>query len=130
MKKLFYRLYLLLIIIGFSSVSFAVAQVTPTASGSNFNGFEIAHQLSRGDMDMRNARWEDAIMTYDNVIAQSPYWAPAYIKRATAKYKMGRKTEAKHDMAYAWRLSSNSTRLFSDNNFGDRLDLLLSLIHI
>lgn len=87
-------------------------------------GNGIATTLVSADNALRTGRWEDAILAYDNAIAQWPYWAPAYVKRAVAKMRMGRTTEARQDLAFAQRISDNSVKLFSENRYGDRLDLL------
>ena len=73
-------------------------------------GNGVVSLLIEGENLMRQARWEDAILTYDNVVAQWPHWAPAYTKRAMAKAKMGRQQEAQNDLLMAQRLSPNIQR--------------------
>ena len=89
-------------------------------------GNGVVSKLITADNLIRQARWEEAILTYDNVVAQWPNWAPAYIKRATAKAKMGRDQEAQEDLRIAQRLSPNSVILFSERNPG-RKSLLLAV---
>ncbi|MEM9983389.1 MAG: hypothetical protein AAF734_12905, partial [Bacteroidota bacterium] len=98
----------------------------PTATESTINAFDVSRQLVDGDLAIRSARWEDAILAYDNVIVQWPNWAPAYVKRGMVKLRMGRTTEAQQDLNYAKRLSLNSVKLFTEYNYADRLDLLVS----
>ncbi|MEL6970280.1 MAG: hypothetical protein AAFZ63_11830 [Bacteroidota bacterium] len=87
-------------------------------------GNGVVGLLIQGENLMRQARWEDAILAYDNVVAQWPNWGPAYIKRAMAKAKMGRQQEAQADLALAQRLSPNSVILFSERNPGLKADII------
>lgn len=94
------------------------------SAGPQIYGDGVMAQLNRGDMLMRQGRWEEAIVTYDNAIVQWPYWAPAYVKRALAKARMGRDQEARQDLNYAERLSRNSVALFNERFPGARLAIL------
>ena len=87
-------------------------------------GDGVVRKLVAGENLIRQGRWEEAILTYDNVVAQWPNWAPAYIKRAMAKAKMGRQSEAQEDLQRAQHLSPNSVILFSERNPGQKVNLL------
>ena len=80
--------------------------------------------LITADNNLRQGQLESAILAYDMVVAQWPTWAPAYVKRAVAKMRMGRRTEAEQDLAKAYQISSNSVQLFSERNPGGKLSLL------
>lgn len=87
-------------------------------------GNGVVSDLIKGENLIRQGRWEEAILTYDNVVAQWPNWAPAYTKRAMAKAKMGRQQEASEDLQMAQRLSPNSVILFSERNPSSKSQLL------
>ncbi len=87
-------------------------------------GYGVCGELIAGNNLMRQGRWEDAILAYDNVVAQWPNWGPAYIKRAMAKARMGRQQEAQMDLALAQRLSPNSVILFSERNPGLKANII------
>jgi tetratricopeptide (TPR) repeat protein len=57
----------------------------------------VLFYLIQGDNLMLQGQDEQAILNYDNAIAQAPCFAESYIRRATAKYKQGRFTEAQED---------------------------------
>jgi tetratricopeptide (TPR) repeat protein len=85
--------------------------------------------LINGDNLVRQGRWEDAIMVYDNVVEMWPNWAPAYLKRAMTKARMGRSTEAERDLQRAYLISPNSVALFSLNNPANRMKLMAIPAH-
>ncbi len=93
-------------------------------AGPQRYGDGVIAQLVAGDMRLQQGRWEEAILAYDNAVAQWPYWAPVYVKRASAKMRMGRMQEAEQDLDYARRLSINSVALFSDRAPAGRQALL------
>lgn len=90
-------------------------------------GNGVVSELIKGENLIRQGRWEEAILTYDNVVAQWPNWAPAYTKRAMAKAKMGRQQEAMTDLQMAQRLSPNSVILFSERNPRGKSQLLATV---
>lgn len=57
--------------------------------------------VANGDNFMQQGHFEKSIMAYDNAIAQNPDLAEAFAKRAIAKYRIGRESEAKEDMKMA-----------------------------
>ncbi len=57
--------------------------------------------VANGDNLMQRGLFENAIMSYDNALAQNPTLAEAFVKRAIAKYRIGREMEAKQDMQMA-----------------------------
>lgn len=90
-------------------------------------GNGVTKLLIDGDNLMRQGRWDEAIQAYDNAIVQWPNWAPAYMKRAMAKQRMGRATEAEEDLHQAFLISPNSVMLFSLNNPASKMRLLATL---
>ncbi len=90
-------------------------------------GNGVVGDLLKGKNLVRQGRWEEAILTYDNIVAQWPNWAPAYTKRAMAKAKMGRQQEATADLQMAQRLSPNSVILFSERNPSSKAQLLATV---
>lgn len=61
--------------------------------------------LADGDHYMRMGRVVEAIAEYDNAIASTPQFAEALIKRAIAKYHLGRINEADEDYKRAISLN-------------------------
>lgn len=68
-------------------------------------GEGITRHLILGDNLMAQGKFENAILSYDNAVAQNPYFAEAYIKRAIAKYRLGRIAEAQQDYTFATRIN-------------------------
>lgn len=68
-------------------------------------GEGITRHLIMGDNLMAQGKFENAILSFDNAVAQNPYFAEAYIKRAIAKYRLGRLAEAQQDYAFATRIN-------------------------
>ncbi len=68
-------------------------------------GEGITRHLIMGDNLMAQGKFENAILSYDNAVAQNPYFAEAYIKRAIAKYRLGRLAEARQDYTFATRIN-------------------------
>ena len=68
-------------------------------------GEGITRHLIMGDNLMAQGKFENAILSYDNAVAQNLYFAEAYIKRAIAKYRLGRIAEAQQDYTFAIRIN-------------------------
>lgn len=94
----------------------------------NYGNGAIA-MLINGDNLVQQGRWEDAVTVYDNVVEMWPNWAPAYIKRAMAKARMGRSSEAERDLYRAYLISPNSVALFSLNDPVNRMKLMAIPAH-
>ena len=90
-------------------------------------GNGVTKLLIDGDNLIRQGRWDEAIQAYDIAVEQWPNWAPAYLKRAMAKQRMGRNTEAERDLQRAFLISPNSVMLFSLNNPASKMRLLATL---
>lgn len=84
----------------------------------------IMRHLILGDNLMAQGRTENAILAYDNAVAQNPYFAEAYIKRAIAKYRLGRITEAKEDYRFATRINPHVGDLYGFGNNLRKLKVL------
>ena len=91
-----------------------------TFSVKNF-GEDLMRQLIHADNLIRRYRWEEAILAYDNVIAQDPLFSDAYIKRALLKYKLGRTTEARRDLEIATRLNPYAADVYGYNGRSGQL---------
>jgi tetratricopeptide (TPR) repeat protein len=87
-------------------------------------GNDIMRHIVAGDNLVRQARWEDAIRSYDYAIAHNPYFADAYMKRAIAKWRMGRESEAERDYQKAIRLNPFVDDLYGYKGQSGRLQLL------
>lgn len=87
-------------------------------------GDGIMRHLILGDNLMAQGRTENAILAYDNAIAQNPYFAEAYIKRAIAKYRLGRMTEAQEDYRFATRINPTVGDLYGFGNSLRKLKVL------
>lgn len=87
-------------------------------------GDGIMRHLILGDNLMAQGRTENAILAYDNAIAQNPYFAEAYIKRAIAKYRLGRMTEAQEDHRFATRINPYVGDLYGYGNGLRKLNVL------
>ena len=68
-------------------------------------GEGITRHLIMGDNLMAQGKFENAILSYDNAIAQNPYFAEGYIKGESLKYRLGRLSEAQQDYAFATRIN-------------------------
>jgi tetratricopeptide (TPR) repeat protein len=90
-------------------------------------GNGVTKRLIDGDNLIRQGRWDEAIQAYNIAVEQWPNWAPAYLKRAMAKQRMGRTTEAERDLQRAFLISPNSVMLFSLNNPASKMRLLATL---
>ncbi len=80
--------------------------------------------IVRGDNLMLQSDFEDAIIAYDNAIAQNPSFAEAYIKRAMAKYRLGWSAQAQQDYEYAVRLNPLAADLYGYKNHYRKLNIL------
>jgi len=87
-------------------------------------GNDIMRHIVAGDNLVRQARWEDAVRSYDYAIAHNPYFADAYMKRAIAKWRMGREAEAERDYQKAIRLNPFVDDLYGYKGQSGRLQLL------
>ena len=87
-------------------------------------GEGITRHLIMGDNLMKQGNFENAILSYDNAVAQNPYFAEAYIKRAIAKYRLGRLTEAQQDYAFATRINPYAGDLYGYGNNLRKLKVL------
>lgn len=87
-------------------------------------GREVLFYLTQGDNLMLQGQYEQAILNYDNAIAQAPDFAESYIRRATAKYKQSRFTEAQEDYIMANRLNPYVADLFGYQNDMRKLQVL------
>ena len=87
-------------------------------------GEGIMRFMIQGDNLMTQGRTENAILAYDNAVAQNPYFAEAYIKRAIAKFRLGRVTEAQEDYRFATRLNPYVADLYGYGNNLRKLNIL------
>ncbi len=87
-------------------------------------GNGIFVHIVRGDNLMLQGDFEDAIISYDNAVAQDPYFAEAYIKRAMAKYRLGWSVQAQQDYEYASRLNPFAADLYGYKNHYRKLNIL------
>jgi tetratricopeptide (TPR) repeat protein len=88
------------------------------------SGNGITFHLIQGDNFLRQGLIEQAIMAYDNAVAQNPYFAEAYIKRALVKYRVGRVAEAQRDYEIATRLNPHIADMYGYGNNLSRLKVL------
>jgi tetratricopeptide (TPR) repeat protein len=87
-------------------------------------GREVLFYLTQADNLMLLGQYEQAILNYDNAIAQSPEFAESYIRRAMAKYKLSRLTEAQEDYNTATRLNPYIGDLYGYQNDMRKLQIL------
>ncbi|MCB9265808.1 MAG: tetratricopeptide repeat protein [Lewinellaceae bacterium] len=87
-------------------------------------GEGITRHLIMGDNLMAQGKFENAILSYDNAVAQNPYFAEAYIKRAIAKYRLGRLSEARQDYSFATRINPYVGDLYGYGNNLRKLKVL------
>lgn len=80
--------------------------------------------LVEGDNMMTRGQFERSILAYDNAIAADPYLAEAYVKRAIAKYRLGRISEAEQDFKQANELNPYAADLYSQKTDMRRLRVL------
>jgi tetratricopeptide (TPR) repeat protein len=87
-------------------------------------GNGITFHLIQADNFMKQGLVEQAIMAYDNAVAQNPNFAEAYIKRAIAKYRVGRMSEAQRDYQLAIRINPYIADMYGYGNNLSRLSVL------
>lgn len=87
-------------------------------------GEGITRHLIMGDNLMAQGKFENAILSYDNAVAQNPYFAEAYIKRAIAKYRLGRLAEAQQDYTFATRINPYVADMYGYGNNLRKLKVL------
>ncbi len=97
----------------------AIMVVNPEKYGRN----EMKY-IVQGDNLMRQGDFENAILAYDNAVATDPFLAEAYARRALAKKRIGRVTEASADVKMAISLNSYSISLYASVLGGNKLDIL------
>jgi tetratricopeptide (TPR) repeat protein len=79
-------------------------------------GEDIAGRLIEADNLMRKRDFERAIIQYDQAVAQNPSLADIYIRRAIAKQKLGRTSEARADIEHAYLLNPYAADLYGFGN--------------
>lgn len=123
-----YNLFLLILVFTFQ-VAAAQQNQLQTLRGQVITNPErygngIFVHIVNGDNQMVRGYFENAIIAYDNAIAQDPYFAGAYIKRAMAKYKLGRTTEAAQDIHFVSKLNPYAADLYGYKNNARKLNVL------
>ena len=95
------------------------AIANPQAYGNRIYKF-----VTDGDNLMQQGLFENAIMAYDNALAQNEDFAEALVKRAMAKHKLGREQEAQADMKRALVLNPYAGELHGFRGTNGRLNLM------
>ena len=76
---------------------------------------EATRMVQMGENRMQQAKFEEAIFSYSNAIATDPYYAEAYMKRASIYRKLGRYREAKQDYEKARMMNPYSAYVMDAN---------------
>lgn len=79
-------------------------------------GEDIAARLIKADNLMRRGEFEQAIVQYDQAAAQNPMLADIYMRRAIAKFRIGRSREAQIDYQRATLLNPYIGDLYGYGN--------------
>lgn len=79
-------------------------------------GEDIAARLIKADNLMRRGEFEQAIIQYDQAAAQNPMLADIYMRRAIAKFRIGRSREAQIDYQRATLLNPYIADLYGYGN--------------
>mgnify|MGYP006283427303 CR=1 FL=1 len=79
-------------------------------------GEDIAARLIKADNLMRRGEFEQAIIQYDQAAAQNPMLADVYMRRAIAKFRIGRSREAQIDYQRATLLNPYIADLYGYGN--------------
>ena len=95
------------------------AIANPQSYGNKINKF-----VTDGDNLMQQGLFENAIMAYDNALAQNDNFAEALVKRAMAKHKLGREQEAQSDMQQALSLNPYAGQLHGFRGTNGRVNLM------
>jgi tetratricopeptide (TPR) repeat protein len=124
MKKSIFTLVFAFVLFVFSqgqilNVNRAIVQSDPETYGR-----ELLFYLTQADNLMLQGQYEQAILNYDNAIAQAPDFAEGYIRRAMAKYKLSRFTEAQEDYMMATRLNPYIGDVYGYQNDMRKLQIL------
>lgn len=93
-------------------------------SGPERYGDQLLVLLNESDNLVRQGRMEDAILLYDQILAQYPTLAPALMKRAELKERLGRFSEARADVALVQRTSPYAADVYNYTSSGARLQTL------
>ncbi|MCB0621443.1 MAG: tetratricopeptide repeat protein [Saprospiraceae bacterium] len=90
-------------------------------------GYDNQWFLRQADIYLNQFDLEETLFALDNAVAQDPYWADAYIRRALFKYRIGMKTEAEADLQAAQRLNPYAADLYGYNGPNRQLGVLAFL---
>jgi|GEM_PF-5251682 len=112
--------FLLLLLIGLLAIPTS-AQTLDLVQTNGVNSIErygedIAARLIKADNLMRRGEFEQAIIQYDQAAAQNPMLADIYIRRAIAKFRIGRSREAQIDYQRATLLNPYIADLYGYGN--------------
>ncbi|MEM9887537.1 MAG: tetratricopeptide repeat protein [Bacteroidota bacterium] len=97
---------------------------TTTIANPQQYGNNNLYYLIKADNLMTRGEFERAIIEYDNAVEFDPFFAEAYVKRAIAKYRTGRTTEAEMDFKQANALNPYATDLYGDRSGVAKLRVL------
>lgn len=130
MRKLRFQDIFILICFTFAAAGLSAQQPQLGAFQSRVSdnpviaGEGITRHLIMGDNLMAQGKFENAILSFDNAVAQNPYFAEAYIKRAIAKYRLGRLAEAQQDYTFATRINPYVADMYGYGNNLRKLKVL------
>ncbi|MEN0006586.1 MAG: tetratricopeptide repeat protein [Bacteroidota bacterium] len=97
---------------------------TNVTENQEIYGNGVLKYLQDGDIHMWKAKYEEAILAYDNAIIHSPNFAEAYLKRGISKFRIGRVEEANDDIEIASRLNPYIADLLGYPNLKSRKNLI------
>ncbi len=87
-------------------------------------GNSLLGHVARGDYQARQGNFQEALLSYDQAIAQDPAFAEAYIKRALMKYRLGWTEQARRDYDFASRLNPYVADLYGYGNHFRKLNVI------
>lgn len=91
----------------------------PTIHADGIFSFFIA-----SDNELKFGNPEKAILILDNAIAQNPFFAETYLKRAKLLARLGRFSEANRDYQAAKRLNPYLSNFYNTNEKSGRINLI------
>lgn len=89
-----------------------------------YYGNGVIRHIIEADNLLRLGRFEEALIAYDNALIVDPYFAEGYIKRAVAKFRLGRTNEAERDYRQGLKINPYAGDLHGYKGASGRIRIL------
>jgi len=128
-KHLFFiALCLIATLFNTASMQAQVRQINMTHSSLNTDPMRAKEGLAtlyvQAESMVRQGRYEEAIMVYNDALAWDPYDVETLMRSSALKYRIGRYAEARQEYQTAQRINPFVAELFNFQNQASRLNIL------